>query len=211
MTETPDQHSDFQQAYLRLQRLTEPVTAETLKATSRTYGGEGARRLWGIFPRHSSAENWSLKMWITTGFTIAFILVTELLNNIVPVWHPVDPGDTAGGFDLAHFGLEFLTLLLPFAYGLFGSCAYLLRACHKRIGNRTFDLHRIAEYKNRMILGLVSGGGVNLFISEILVENGSGATQLSASAVAFLAGYNTEYLFQLIERLSQALLPRKSD
>ena len=206
-----DRHTRFRIAYQNLQRATHPVTADTLKATSRTRGGDKSRRVLGIFPRHSSAENWSLKMWIVTIVTILFVLGTELFNNILPVWHPLDPDAETAGFDFTYFLSEFTLMLLPFAYGLFGSCAYLLRACHKRISSRSFDLHRIAEYKNRMMLGLVSGGGVNLFVSEVLVDNAGEATQLSASAVAFLAGYNTEYLFQLIERLSQALLPRKQD
>jgi hypothetical protein len=204
-------HTLFRLAYQNLQRATHPVTAATLRATSRSEGGKKARRLFGLFPRHSSAEDWSLKMWIVTVSTIVFILGTELWSNIQPIWHPVDPDSGNGGINFPYVTLEFQNMLLPFAYGLFGSCAYLLRACHKRISDRTFDLHRIAEYKNRMILGFVSGGGVMLFISEIAVDNAGEATELGASAVAFLAGYNTEYLFQLIERLSQALLPKKQD
>jgi hypothetical protein len=204
------QHSRFQLAYSELQRTTHPVTAATLKATSRDHSKKG-RQVLGIFPRYSSAENWSLKMWLTTVATVCFILATEFFNNYLPVWHPLDPDVEVVGVQYRYVFSEIAMMLLPFAYGLFGACAYLLRASHWHFSNRTFELNRIAEYKNRMMLGFISGGGMNLFVSEVLVENTDGTTQLSASAVAFLAGYNTEYLFQLLERLSQALLPKKTD
>jgi len=90
-------------------------------------------------PRERSpAEKWSAKLcWGTIG-VIGFILCTELMNNIVPVWYPQDPGETISWFSLLYLVLNLLTLVLPFAYGLFGAFAFLLRACNKRISNRSF-------------------------------------------------------------------------
>jgi hypothetical protein len=92
--------------------------------------------------------------------------------------------------------------LLPFVYGLVGALVYLLRCAQSYIADRSFDLYRRSEYYNRMVLGFLAGGIVVLFPGQT-----SGDHTVSY-AMSFLVGYNTDYLFQLIERLAQAIFPK---
>jgi hypothetical protein len=94
--------------------------------------------------------------------------------------------------------------LLPFIYGLVGALTFLLRSAHSYIADRTFDLNRRPEYYNRMVLGFLSGGIVLIFGSQ----SQSGAVSAGPNAISFLVGYNTDYLFQMIERVAQAVFPK---
>ncbi len=92
-----------------------------------------------------------------------------------------------------------VVLLVPFIYGLVGALTYLLRSAQSYIADRSFDLYRRPEYYNRMVLGFLAGGIVKLF---------PGQASTGTDALSFLVGYNTDYLFQLIERLAQAIFPK---
>ena len=92
-----------------------------------------------------------------------------------------------------------LLLLLPFIYGLVGALTYLLRSAQSYIADRSFDLYRRPEYYNGMVLGFLAGGIVKLFGSK---------DPSTSDALSFLVGYNTDYLFQLIERVAQAIFPK---
>jgi hypothetical protein len=92
--------------------------------------------------------------------------------------------------------------LLPFVYGLVGALTYLLRSAQSYISDRSFDLYRRPEYYNRMVLGFLAGGIVLVF--------GGQTASVPSDALSFLVGYNTDYLFQLIERLAEAIFPSDS-
>lgn len=95
-------------------------------------------------------------------------------------------------------------------YGGLGACVYLLRSLHKHIHERTFDTRYQPEYFNRMVLGLVSGGVVTILIGPNDALAGP-LKELGSAALAFLVGYNTDLLFSLIERISNALFPKVPD
>jgi hypothetical protein len=88
-----------------------------------------------------------------------------------------------------------------------GSCVYLLRSAHTFIAERTFDVRRKPEYFNRIILGTIGGGAIVLFVNQVGTENGN-VIQLSAAALGFLGGYSTDFLFNTIERVINAILPK---
>ncbi|HEX9582190.1 MAG TPA: hypothetical protein VF970_13895 [Gemmatimonadales bacterium] len=96
--------------------------------------------------------------------------------------------------------------VVPFAYGGLGAAAFLLRAAHGHLHSRTFDPNHIPEYYSRMLLGVIAGGAIQLLITQGADE--SGVIKLSAAAVAFVAGYNSDLLFSTVERISAALLPK---
>ena len=89
-----------------------------------------------------------------------------------------------------------------------------VKGVHDFVSNRSFDPLRIAEYKSRMLLGFASGGIVMYFVSQIGVgdaneaPNGDEIIQLSAPVLAIIAGYNTDFIFQAIERMVAAILPK---
>jgi hypothetical protein len=57
-----------------------------------------------------------------------------------------------------------------------------------------------------MLLGVIAGGAIQLLITQVADE--SGVIRLSAAALAFVAGYNSDLLFSTVERISAALLPK---
>jgi len=183
-----------------------PVTAHTLRATNPDCGR--------IFPplwfkvRRSEAEIWSLKMWLFTGFALLMIGWTEFMQEILYDWFPLSPDNESSVLLGLHLGLVGLNILLPFIYGLLGACLYLLPKCHEFVADRSFDPLRIAEYKSRLLLGFASGGIVMFFVHEIGVGEGDEIIQLSAPVLAIIAGYNTDFIFQAIERMVAAIIPK---
>ena len=105
---------------------------------------------------------------------------------------------------------------LPFVFGLLGAVTFLLRSAHTYIAERTFDLNRRPEYYNRMVLGFLGGGIALLLVppstaSEIAPSFVLPSTaKVGQNAVSFFVGYNTDYLFQMIERVAQAVFPKES-
>lgn len=101
------------------------------------------------------------------------------------------------------------TYLLTFAFGLLGACVWVIRASNRRLENFTFAPSWIARYRARILLGMVAGPTIGLFFdqSHLLstattpTEVASLSTQLSASAIAFVAGFSIEILFALLDRL----------
>jgi hypothetical protein len=94
-------------------------------------------------------------------------------------------------------------------FGGLGACTYLLRALHKHIHERTFDRRYKPEYLNRIVLGMVSGGVVTMLVQQTnLLPDLAG---IGSAALAFIVGYNTDLLFSLLERISNAILPKVPD
>src|SRR5262249_39669921 len=73
------------------------------------------------------------------------------------------------------------------------------------IQRREFDPKRELEYYSRIVLGVVAGGTVMLLIEN--VSDGTPGVHISAAALGLLAGYNTDFLFSAIERITAAILP----
>src|SRR5260370_40694150 len=74
-------------------------------------------------------------------------------------------------------------------------------SAHNYISERSFDLKRTAASYNRMLLGFVSGGVVLLFVDPK-------SFNVSDGAVAFIVGYNTDYLFAALELVEGAVFPK---
>jgi hypothetical protein len=198
-----EQRSFFEKAYRDLAELMSPVTAETLKFTSHD-AKHIARWLW--FKR-SEAVIWSRQLaGITLLFVVAAIvgdLLLQVSNQFAP---PID--ETSGWFDkMRRYLLILIENTVPFTYGGIGACAYLLRSCHQYIIKRQFNKAYIPEYYNRILLGMISGGSIMMFVSQITTDQGE-VLHLSSAAMGFLAGYNTDFLFSAVERIIQAILPK---
>jgi hypothetical protein len=199
-----DDRASFEKAYRDLSLFVAPVTAQTLRATSDKHG---RRTL--LTPRIPRAEAtiWSRKL---TTWTIMFVVVAvfgDLLTDLSGQFLPPVDETRGGGIPSVHYLRTLLGILVPFTYGGIGACVYLLRSCHQYIYTRQFDPNRISEYYNRMLLGMVSGGAVTLFVSQIPDEKGA-VVRLSGAALGFLAGYNTDFLFSAVERIAAAILPK---
>jgi hypothetical protein len=173
-----DDRSDFESAYRDLAQAMQPVTAATLQCT----------RDEGWIPSPARRFSKRLYLWV---FLCAALIVLDKVSQAQ---------QTSGGIwptvkTVSH-------TLLPFVYGLVGALTYLLRSAHFYIADRSFDLNRRPEYYNRMVLGFLAGGCVLVF------GDATKASTAGPEALSFLVGYNTDYLFQMIERVAQAIFPK---
>ncbi|HXV73820.1 MAG TPA: hypothetical protein VD713_03735 [Sphingomonadales bacterium] len=194
----------FRSAYRQLSEQMAPVTATTIKNCLPAFGRE-----YGIPKRKMSiAEIQARKLWYYTWITLLFVFLLEAGNQMLVTWYPLDDLGEASVVLVSFYKFFFLFgYLSPFFFGLLGACAYLLRATHYFMGNYIFDRARIPEYFNRMLLGFIGGGTIKLFVQNVAGDDGTAVT-LSASALGFLTGYNIDFLFKAIERISEALLPK---
>lgn len=195
----------FLEAFDKLAEAIAPVTAESLRNTDDTLGPA----FLGLFSKISASRIWARKLWIWTIFAIFFIIFTHSFRLILLDFFPADHEPTSGSDPvlLMHGILGVLLIILPFVYGLLGSCVFLLKSCHKHIVARTFDIRRVPEYYSRMLLGVVAGGTILLLVSQLTDDEGN-SVELAEGALAFLAGYNTDLLFQAADRIIQAIIPR---
>jgi hypothetical protein len=202
----------FESAYHELAQATLPVTAATLIATDDAQG----RTTWLLLIHKLSGKTvsegriWSRKLWLWTILYALAVMMAANFNEYLDLFAPADSQSIEGSDSILpyHRVSFWLAVILPFLYGGLGSCAYLLRSCHKFLYRRTFDPHRIPEYYSQMMLGFVAGGTILLFMTEGGSLLGSD-TPLSAAALAFLAGYSTDFLYTALERIAEAVLPKK--
>ncbi len=173
-----------------------PVTAETLHNTQNKPFGE--RIWWEHIAGDCPAIRFTRLLWLLTNIFALFVIGSSWYLNVMAV-----NGDT-GSYLTSRTILELLT---PWAYGGLGACVYLLRSAHILIYQRSFDVRHKPEYLNRILLGAVAGGAILLFVDHLTNDEGQ-TIQLSSAALGFLAGYNTDFLFTAIERVSAAILPK---
>jgi hypothetical protein len=139
-----------------------------------------------------------------------FVLLQQR-NSPIPAILPIPSTKTfAGVFDARLAVAIANTYLLTFAFGLLGACVWVVRATNRRLENFTFAPSWIARYRARILLGMVAGPAIGLFFDQsghllsaatTHTEVPSLSTQLSAGAIAFVAGFSIEILFALLDRL----------
>lgn len=99
--------------------------------------------------------------------------------------------------------LEFLaTYVLPALYGLLGACAFVLRQLSADIGQLRFAHDLRVRYTLRLNIGLLAGLAVGWFISPD--QDASVVANLSPLALAFVAGYGSDLLFAVLDRIVNA-------
>lgn len=192
----------FELAYRDLAQLMEPVTAATLRFTDDDHGRPGRflRR------RNSEAKIWSHNLGIYTVVVLALILGIENLSDVLQDYFPTGL-DSSSRIVRLHIVSAVLQSLEPFLYGALGSLTYLIKSAHTFIHSRSFDKLRIPEYYNRLLLGTIAGGAIKLLVTEVADEDGQ-VIELSAATLAFIAGYNNDFLFSTIERITAAIFPK---
>jgi hypothetical protein len=87
--------------------------------------------------------------------------------------------------------------ILPVLYGLLGASAYILRRIATEIETCTFAATSIFRYRIRQGLGVVLGLGVGVLPWNIGVVESD--ISVSSIALAFLAGYNVDAVFSLLD------------
>lgn len=145
---------------------------------------------------------------IFTALAVLLILLFNMANGVLSTFF-LEPGEDENAL------LAFLSnaidatvnYAIPFTYGTLGSCAYLLRVTEKHLRQRDFDVARITEHYNRLVLGTLSGGVIVLFVQDIPTGDG-GVLNIAQAALGFLAGYSIDFLFDTLDRIIKAILPK---
>jgi hypothetical protein len=180
----------FEFAYYGLVEFTSPVTVETLRNTRNTGHGN--------FLEASSAQKFTWLLWSLTLLFVAIVLACGVVST----------GAETGAKNWlrnATFLNNYVPVIVPWVYGGLGACAYLLRTAHSLIAERAFDVRRKPEYLNRILLGAVSGGAIVLLFNP---GSDDDTVKISAAALGFVAGYSNDLLFNAVERVVAAILPK---
>jgi hypothetical protein len=180
----------FEFAYYALVEFTSPVTVETLRNTRNT--GRG------YFLEASSAQKFTWLLWSLTLLFVAIVLACGVVST------GAETG-TKIWLKNATFLNNYVPVIVPWVYGALGACAYLLRTAHSLIAERSFDVRRKPEYLNRILLGAVSGGAIVLLFNP---GSDDDTVKISAAALGFVAGYSNDLLFNAVERVVAAILPK---
>jgi hypothetical protein len=97
-------------------------------------------------------------------------------------------------------GLEFVAgYLLPVLYGLLGACAFVLRQLCEDVSTLRFADDSRVRYTLRLNIGVLGGLAVGWFIDP--TAEGSMVANLSPLALAFVAGYGSDLLFAVLDRI----------
>lgn len=186
----PEEVKTIANYYQILEHQLGPITARTLKATD-THGD--------THYRNSAAGRHAISLWTITGLVVVSIFLLEWHERSLPEGAKADTG----------FLDVLAVFILPFVYGSLGSCVYLLRVTEKRLRHRDFDCARIPEHWNRLVLGTLSGGAIILVMQQVIESTAIGnGVPVTAALLGFLAGYSVDFLFDVIDRILERLLPK---
>ena len=110
---------------------------------------------------------------------------------------------------------SFSTTILPVLFGLLGTTAAVVRSIYGHVRERTLTPRQLNLALIRLPLGLVAGVSVGLLFSPdaASVQGASGLAgglNLSASSVAFLAGYGVEAVFSLFDAVLKRVFTQET-
>ncbi len=88
--------------------------------------------------------------------------------------------------------------ILPLLYGLLGAFMYVLRTLSKEIKVLSFSPEVLINYRLRLTMGSLAGLIIGWFFAP---KMGSGMGAVTTLSISFLAGYNVEILFSLLDKL----------
>jgi hypothetical protein len=96
--------------------------------------------------------------------------------------------------------------LLPVLYGWLGALGSVLRRLNRQLADYLLTPRDLRASRIRIVLGVVTGACIGLFVNNstgaaTLSGLGGAAVTLSASGVAFLAGYGVEAVFKMLDGL----------
>jgi len=195
---SPEVFAELVNDYQVLERYFPTITARSLAATEPEKPGK---------IRTSPAGRYLVKLWVWTAVIVLAILLLNLAQYLNVLTRP-PPGEALTGsertLDLIYQVFKYLE---PFLYGALGAFLYILRVSEERLRTREFDPARAPEHVNRLVLGTLAGGSIILFITQVPTADGA-AIQISAAALGFLAGYSVDFLFETLDRIIRAILPK---
>jgi hypothetical protein len=198
---------EFELAYYKLSTLMSPITAQSVNDTEPDTRclNKTALFSWAYWRQKifgsSPATRFTKGIWFVAICFAVFVVCADCFLS-----EKLRDGNITGDNSFP----KFVQILILYAYGGLGACAYLLRSAHTFIYKRTFDVRRQPEYYNRILLGAIAGGTITLFVNQTAGDEGA-TVQLSSAALSFIAGYSTDFLFSKIENIINVLLPKDKD
>jgi len=187
--------------YKSLEDALAPVTSRTLRATH-------VETIRGYLV--TSAGLYLTFLWILSIAIMLLAAVTseeQILDEIIVF---ANPEEHSWSFFWNTLYLINHSVFEACLYGTLGSTVFLLRNTSNRIRERTFIIFEIPADVGRLILGTLAGGLVALFpelfsgSQEQLDVTNMGVT-FSLSFVAFLAGYNVDFVFSILDRIVEKI------
>lgn len=174
------------------------VTARTLRATEPETPGR---------PKTIPARRHLRRLWFWAFIALVFVLSSNITQYHYETNLPAPGDDPEGWAKFLEYLYQVTIYLEPFLYGLLGAVVYILRVTEERLHSRDYDPRREPEHYNRLVLGTLSGGAIILFIEQIPGDDGA-ALEIGTAALGFLAGYSVDFLFETLDRMIQAILPK---
>lgn len=189
----------LQKCYLILGRQLAPTTAISLRATE----CKNARRSRDYM--NTDAGKHVRNMWFASFAALLTIILMNLYQYMFEFNSAVWAVEHSNMFNNATYLYSLVTTLTPFMYGAFGASVFLLRQAETQLRERTFDPRRLPEFRNRLVLGTLSGGAM------VLLYSSGGITEtdikITEAALGFIGGYSIDLLFSLLDRVVNALKP----
>ncbi len=96
--------------------------------------------------------------------------------------------------------------VLPILYGALGSFGFVLRRLNRQLADYLLTPRMLRANRIRILLGVMTGACIGLFVntsagSATTSGLGGAAVTLTASGIAFLAGYGVEAVFKMFDSL----------
>jgi len=191
----------LQHCYLILSRELSPTTAISLRATEALNASTSKDYM------NTDAGRHVRNMWYASFAALATIVLMNLYQYIFELNAAVWAINNASMFNNATYLYSLVTTLTPFMYGAFGASVFLLRQAETQLRERTFDPRRLPEFRNRLVLGTLSGGVIVLLYSSGGVAETN--VKITEAALGFIGGYSIDLLFSLLDRVVDALKPQE--
>jgi len=99
--------------------------------------------------------------------------------------------------------------ILPLLYGLIGGFVFVLRGLAADFKNMVYSSYSNIKYSLRIHLGALAGLIVGLLWGDIESQRISFIDSLSTAALAFIAGYGVEYLFNGLDKFANSISSSK--
>ena len=188
---------DLLQQYFHLLKTDlEPVSAISLRATESQFGNDSMQTEAGKHVR---------RMWITAFSVLGLILAINIFQYSFEFYGGLMAQSMGEGFSLMSIAYWVVMAIAPFAYGALGAAVRLLRVTEQKLRDRSFDPRRLPEHRNRLVLGMLSGGVLVMLYSSGGV--GETSVKLTEVTLGFIAGYSIDVLFSVLDGMVAALTP----
>ena len=131
--------------------------------------------------------------------------INELLRFWICPFHSMTSDEKVAQWATTVTGLMG-NYLLPVLYGWLGALGFVLRRLNRQLADCLLTPRDLRANHIRLLLGTVTGACIGLFVNSstgaaTLTGLGGAAVTLSASGIAFIAGYGVEGVFKMLDTL----------